>query len=255
MTAVASRAQAADRDAVASGPIDWAAIDWTAVENDLNAWGAARLPNLLNQGTCRDLAALYDRPELFRSRIVMRRHGFGEGEYQYFAYPLPPLIAELRRTAYPPLASIANRWRDRLGEPALPEDLESYLADCHAAGQVRPTPLLLKYQAGDYNRLHQDLYGAVHFPLQMAILLSQPGPEADGGDFEGGTFLLTEQRPRSQSRAEVVPLAQGDAVIFPVRDRPAEGQRGPYRLTLRHGVSRLTRGQRLTLGIIFHDAA
>lgn len=245
MTAVASRLQA----------VDLAGVNWAAVEDDLNTWGAARLPGLLDPAVCAETAAFYERPELFRSRVVMRRHGFGEGEYQYFAYPLPPLVAELRTTAYPPLARIANRWRARFGEPAVPDRLDSYLADCHAIGQTRPTPLLLKYEAGDYNRLHQDLYGALHFPLQMAVLLSRPGPESEGGDFEGGAFVLTEQRPRSQSRAEVVPLAQGDAVIFPVRDRPAEGQRGPYRLILRHGVSRLTRGKRLTLGVIFHDAA
>ena len=245
MTAVASRPQA----------VNLAGVDWTAVEDDLNGWGAARLPGLLDPEACAATAALYERSELFRSRIVMRRHGFGEGEYQYFAYPLPPLVAELRTAAYPPLARIANRWRARFGEPAVPERLNNYLADCHAVGQTRPTPLLLKYEAGDYNRLHQDLYGALHFPLQIAVLLSRPGPDSEGGDFEGGSFVLTEQRPRSQSRAEVVPLAQGDAVIFPVRDRPAEGQRGPYRLTLRHGVSRITRGRRLTLGVIFHDAA
>ncbi len=238
-------------------------IDWQRVEVDLDAWGAARLPGLLDPAACAELAALYERAELFRSRVVMARHGFGAGEYRYFAYPLPPLVAALRAAAYPPLAAIANRWRARLGAPAgtapFPERLEDFLAACHAAGQTRPTPLLLKYGAGDYNRLHQDLYGPLHFPLQITLLLSRPGPaggaDDTASDFAGGAFVLTEQRPRSQSRAEVVPLDQGDAVVFPVRERPAEGRRGPYRLTLRHGVSRITRGRRLALGLIFHDAA
>jgi hypothetical protein len=231
-----------------------AGVDWAAAEAELNAWSAARLPGVLTPEQCAETAALYADASLFRKRIDMRRHGFGQGEYGYFANPLPPLVQALREAAYPPLAAIANRWRARLGEPALPETLEAYLAECHAAGQTRPTPLLLTYGAGDYNRLHQDLYGELAFPLQMAVLLSRPGPEGEG-DFEGGEFVISEQKPRSQSRAEVVPLAQGDAVVFPVRTRPAEGTRGPYRLTLRHGVSRIRRGRRTTLGIIFHDAA
>lgn len=225
-------------------------VDWAAVGAELEAWSAARLPGLLTPAQCVETAALYADDSLFRSRIDMRRHGFGQGAYGYFAYPLPPLVQALRAAAYPPLAAIANRWRARFGEPALPETLEAYLAQCHAAGQRRPTPLLLTYGEGDYNRLHQDLYGELVFPLQMAVLLSRPAE-----DFEGGAFVLSEQKPRSQSRAEVVSLGQGDAVVFPVRHRPAEGARGPYRLTLRHGVSRITRGRRTTLGIIFHDAA
>jgi hypothetical protein len=194
---------------------------------------------------------MYGEAARFRSRIVMRRHAFGEGEYQYFAHPLPALVAGLRRLTYPHLVGIANRWQEALGlAQRYPESLEAYLEACHAAGQTRPTPLLLKYGPGDYNRLHQDLYGALNFPLQMAILLSAPGR-----DFEGGEFVLAEQRPRTQLRAEVVPLGQGEAVIFAVNFRPAQGSRGFYRLSMRHGVSRVRAGSRYTLGIIFHDAA
>jgi hypothetical protein len=181
----------------------------------------------------------------------MQRHSFGQGEYQYFAYPLPEIVARLRHAVYPQLAPTANRWRDALGQAGrLPDDLDAYLAQCHAAGQKRPTPLLLKYGPGDYNRLHQDLYGSLSFPMQMAILLSRPGE-----DFQGGEFVLTEQRPRAQSRVEVVPLKQGEAVIFAVNHRPVRGTRGFYRASMRHGVSRVRAGARYTLGVIFHDAA
>jgi uncharacterized protein len=226
-------------------------IDWSGLEQELDACGHATTGPLLTPAEARTARAWYDQPERFRSRIVMRRHGFGEGEYQYFANPLPELVAELRRLVYPRLAGIADRWHAALGLPQrFPPALDAYLAACHAAGQRRPTPLLLKYGPGDYNRLHQDLYGALHFPLQMAILLSAPG-----ADFQGGEFVLTEQRPRSQSRADVVPLGQGEGVIFAVNHRPAQGARGFYRLTMRHGVSRVRAGERYTLGIIFHDAA
>ncbi|MGI9381764.1 MAG: 2OG-Fe(II) oxygenase, partial [Methyloligellaceae bacterium] len=187
----------------------------------------------------------------FRSHIVMARHGFGQGEYKYFSYPLPSVVAALREAVYPHLMPIANRWAKTLGaETRFPKTLEAMLANCHAAGQTRPTPLLLKYGAGDYNCLHQDLYGALAFPLQLAILLSEPGE-----DFEGGEFVLTEQRPRMQSRAEVVPLGRGHGVLFATSHRPKQGKRGPYRVNLRHGVSRVRSGRRFTLGIIFHDAA
>jgi len=224
-------------------------IDWTAVERDLNTHGCAQLPSLLSPVDCETMAARYD-GEGFRSTVTMARHGFGKGEYRYFAYPLPDPLAALRTALYPPLAEIANRWNTALGEPAhYPADHAEYLGRCHAAGQVRPTPLLLRYGPGDYNCLHQDLYGEHVFPLQAAILLSEPGR-----DFEGGEFVLTEQRPRMQSRVEVVPLRHGDAVIFPVHHRPVTGGRGVYRVNLRHGVSRLRTGRRHTLGIIFHDA-
>jgi len=224
-------------------------IDWTAAERDLNAHGCALLPGLLSAAECEGMAARYD-GDGFRSTVVMSRHGFGRGEYRYFAYPLPGPVAELRTALYPPLAGIANRWNTALGERArYPAEHAEYLARCHAAGQVRPTPLLLRYGADDYNCLHQDLYGEHVFPLQAAILLSEPGR-----DFEGGEFVLTEQRPRMQSRAEVVPLRQGDAVVFPVHHRPVTGARGVYRVNLRHGVSRLRAGRRHTLGLIFHDA-
>jgi len=200
---------------------------------------------------CHALSELYDGEQGFRSRVVMQRHAFGSGEYKYFANPLPPLVGELRKTVYPHLALIANRWNGELGlEARYPKTLKSFLDRCHAADQRRPTPLLLKYGPGDYNRLHQDLYGPLHFPLQMAILLSDPEH-----DFSGGEFVLTEQKPRSQSRAEIVPLKQGEAVIFPVNQRPAKGSKGYYRLTMRHGVSRIRSGQRFCLGVIFHDAA
>lgn len=224
-------------------------IDWTAVAGDLNAHGCAVLPRLLDPAACAAMAARYD-GDGFRSTVVMARHGFGSGEYRYFAYPLPDPVADLRAALYPPLAEIANRWNQALGERLrFPADHAAYLDRCHAAGQLRPTPLLLRYGPGDYNCLHQDLYGEHVFPLQAAILLSEPGR-----DFEGGEFVLTEQRPRMQSRAEVVPLRQGDAVIFPVHHRPVQGGKGIYRVNMRHGVSRLRAGHRHTLGIIFHDA-
>lgn len=226
------------------------AIDWDRVAADLDAEGWAILPGLLAPAACRALAARYGEADLFRSRVVMERHGFGRGEYQYFAYPLPEPVAGLRAALYPPLAAIANRWAGALGEAArYPAVHADYLARCHAAGQTRPTPLLLRYGAGDYNCLHQDLYGEEVFPLQVAVLLSAPG-----GDFTGGEFVLTEQRPRQQSRVRVVPLGQGDAVAFPVSRRPVKGARGPYRTTMRHGVSPVRSGSRATLGIIFHDA-
>ena len=224
--------------------------DWPRIAADLDAFGAAVLPGLLDAAQCATLAASYADDAIFRSRVVMARHGFGQGEYRYFAYPLPDTVAALRTALYPPLADIANRWAGLLGEPRhYPADHASYRALCHAAGQTRPTPLLLRYGAGDYNCLHQDLYGEHVFPLQAILLLSAPGR-----DFSGGEFVLVEQRPRRQSRAEVVPLARGDGVVFAVRDRPVQGTRGVYRATLRHGVSRLRDGARTTLGIIFHDA-
>jgi uncharacterized protein len=208
------------------------------------------LPGLLAAAECRALAELYGDESLFRSRIVMSRHGFGRGEYQYFRYPLPPLIARLRTALYPRLVPIANRWNERLRlRPRYPANHAQFIKRCHAAGQVRPTPLLLKYGVDDYNCLHQDLYGSHVFPLQVTVMLSRPGE-----DFDGGEFVLTEQRPRMQSRAEVVALSQGDAAVFAANHRPVQGSRGAYRVKLRHGVSRVRRGQRQTLGIIFHDA-
>jgi hypothetical protein len=228
-----------------------AAIDWRKIVAALDERGYAITPPLLTAAECRDLAALYPKEEVFRSRVVMQRHAFGRGEYQYFRYPLPRTIEALRRAIYPHLAPIANDWRTKLNdEGRFPPSLDAYLAQCHQAGQARPTPLLLKYGTGDYNCLHQDLYGELVFPLQLTILLSAPEE-----DFTGGEFLLVEQRPRAQSRGEVVPLRQGEAVIFPVHHRPVQGTRGHYRVTMRHGVSRLRSGHRYTLGIIFHDAA
>jgi uncharacterized protein len=228
-----------------------AALDWRDIADRLDNAAHAVLKSLLTADECRSLAAMYPSETHFRSRVIMARHGFGRGEYQYFAYPLPALVAELRHALYPPLADIANRWNAAMGiETRFPDRHGDYLDRCHDAGQTRPTPLLLQYGADDYNCLHQDLYGEHVFPLQLAILLSAPGP-----DFTGGEFVLTEQRPRMQSRAEVVPLGQGDAVIFPVQRRPVQGKRGPYRVNLRHGVSRVRSGRRHTLGIIFHDAA
>jgi hypothetical protein len=225
--------------------------DWARAERDLDALGWAVLPNLLRPEECADVAALYDQEHLFRSRIVMARHGFGQGEYEYFAYPLPPLVAELREALYPHLAPIANRWHEAMRLPVrFPARHSEFLKRCHAAGQVRPTPLVLRYGPGDYNALHQDLYGEHVFPIQVAILLSRPGAE-----FEGGEFVLTEQRPRMQSRAAVVPLGQGDAVAFAVNSRPVRGTRGTYRTKMRDGVSSVRAGRRHTLGIIFHDAA
>jgi uncharacterized protein len=213
--------------------------------------GHAMLPGLLGEEECRALAALYDRSEAFRSRVVMARHGFGEGEYKYLAYPLPQIVAELRQALYRLVAPVANAWQRQLGlDATFPDALDAYLGRCHDAGQTRPTPLILKYGPGDYNCLHQDLYGELVFPLQATVLLSRPGE-----DFAGGEFLLVEQRPRRQSKGEVVPLRQGDAVVFPVNHRPVAGARGHYRVTMRHGVSRVRSGSRFTLGIIFHDAA
>jgi uncharacterized protein len=226
------------------------AVDWVRVSADVDSRGYAVIPGLITDAECAALADLYDRDERFRSRIVMSRHGFGRGEYKYFGYPLPDLVAGLRATAYPYLARIANRWHEALGADArFPDAHAAFLDRCHAAGQVRPTPLLLRYGADDYNCLHQDLYGEHVFPLQMTMLLSQPQRE-----FTGGEFVLTEQRPRMQSRPEVVPLDQGDAVVFAVRYRPVRGTRGVHRVNLRHGVSRIRSGRRHALGIIFHDA-
>ena len=225
-------------------------LDWAAFGDALDREGYAVIPGLLPNATCESLANRYDDEDSFRSRVVMARHNFGRGEYKYFAYPLPNPVAELRTALYPPLAAIANRWNGTMGiETQFPETLDEFRERCHAAGQTRPTPLLLKYEVYDYNCLHQDLYGELVFPLQAAVLLSRPGE-----DFTGGEFVLTEQRPRMQSRAIVVPLRQGDAVIFPVRQRPVQGAKRPYRVTMRHGVSRLRSGRRFTLGIIFHDA-
>ncbi|HEX7874557.1 MAG TPA: 2OG-Fe(II) oxygenase [Sphingobium sp.] len=228
-----------------------AALDWPDLTTQLDHYGWARMPALLAPEECRSLAALYDAPTGFRSHVHMARHGYGRGEYRYFAYPLPAPVQALRTALYPHLAPIANRWHERMSLPdRFPADHAAFLDRCHAAEQRRPTPLLLRYGTGDYNCLHRDLYGAHVFPLQAAILLSAPGV-----DFEGGEFVLTEQRPRMQSRADVVPLQQGDAVIFAVNMRPQAGTRGDYRLSMRHGVSTVRAGQRHTLGIIFHDAA
>ena len=230
---------------------DVAALDWREIDIDLDARGAAVVPGLLTAAQCAAMTACYARPDAFRGRVVMARHGYGRGEYQYFNYPLPDLVQDLRTALYPRLAPIADRWHAAMGiDRRFPHDHADFLARCHAAGQARPTPLLLKYGPDDYNCLHQDLYGEHVFPLQVAVLLSRPGD-----DFTGGEFVLTEQRPRLQSRAEVVPLNRGDAVIFAVRHRPVRGTRGVYRVNLRHGVSRLRSGERYTLGIIFHDAA
>ena len=224
-------------------------IDASALEGDLDAQGWSVLRSLLKPAECALLSALYPREAAFRSRVVMARHGFGRGEYGYFAYPLPGLVAALRAGVYPRLAPIANRWHAAMGIGVrFPATHAEFIARCHAAGQTRPTPLLLQYAAGDYNCLHQDLYGEHVFPLQLAILLSEPGR-----DFTGGEFVMTEQRPRMQSRAEVVPLRQGDGVVFAVHHRPMRGTRGTYRVNLRHGVSRIRSGRRHTVGIIFHD--
>ena len=228
-----------------------AGVDWRQVAASLDERGYATTAALLTTEQCRGLTVLYDRDEAFRSRVVMQRHAFGRGEYKYLRYPLPDTVEALRQAIYPRLVPIANRWREQLRETGrFPATLGAFLKECHEAGQERPTPLLLKYETGDYNCLHQDLYGPLVFPLQLTVLLSAAGEE-----FAGGEFLLVEQRPRAQSRGEVVPLRQGEAVIFPVHHRPVEGTRGPYRVTMRHGVSRLHAGRRYTLGIIFHDAA
>jgi len=225
------------------------ALDWPRIADDLNARGWAVVGPLLTPATCDALQALYDKPERFRSRIVMQRHGFGQGEYQYFANPLPDPLPQLRARLYTGLAPIANGWAARLDRPGFPDSLDELTAQCRAAGQTRPTSLMLRYGPGDYNRLHQDLYGDLVFPLQAAILLSDPAV------FEGGEFVLVEQKPRSQSQAHVVPLKQSQAVIFAVRERPVAGTRGDYRVQMRHGVSTVRAGKRMTLGLIFHDAA
>ncbi|HEY2660228.1 MAG TPA: 2OG-Fe(II) oxygenase [Caulobacteraceae bacterium] len=228
-----------------------AAIDWARVAGDLDAQGWAVVPSLLPAETCGAVTGLYEDSGRFRSRVVMARHGYGRGEYQYFAYPLPDVVADLRAGLYPHLAPMANRWNEAMGlAPRFPADHAAFLKRCHQAGQVRPTPLMLRYGPGDYNCLHQDLYGEHVFPLQSAILLSEPGE-----DFSGGEFVITEQRPRMQSRPSVVPLSRGDAVIFAVHHRLVAGTRGTYRVNLRHGVSTVTGGSRHTLGVIFHDAA
>lgn len=228
----------------------FAALDWASVATELDSHGCAVIGPLLNSKQCAALTGLYDADGIFRNRVVMAKHGYGRGEYQYFAYPLPSLIAELRTALYPRLAEIANRWNEELGiDIRYPREHKAFLNRCHDAGQTKPTPLILRYGPDDYNCLHQDLYGEHVFPLQVAFLLSRPGV-----DFTGGEFVLTEQRPRMQSRVEVVPLEQGQAVIFPVRERPVKGTRGSYHVNLRHGVSRLRSGSRHTLGIIFHDA-
>jgi hypothetical protein len=225
-------------------------LDWPRIEAELDCHGVGLTGPLLASEECAALAALYPDESRFRSRIVMARHGFGSGEYQYFANPLPEPIAALRPAFYARLAPIANRWNEALGiAQRYPATLDAFLALCHRAGQTRPTPLLLKYGAGDYNCLHQDLYGDLFFPFQMVILLSRPGE-----DFTGGEFTLVEQRPRMQSRPEVVPLMQGEAAIFAVQHRPVQGTRGTYRVNLRHGVSRVRSGERYTTGLIFHDA-
>ena len=244
------------------------ALDWTALEESLNTSGYAVIPKLLTATQCRDIAGLYADKELveknvgekalpekpiarFRSRIVMQHHHFGRGEYKYFAYPLPDIVATLRSALYPHLADVANRWHRHMKIPAtFPPDHEAFIERCHGAGQTRPTPLLIQYVAGDYNCLHQDLYGGHVFPLQAVALLAEPGR-----DFTGGELVLTEQRPRMQSRVEVLPLAQGDVAIFAVQHRPVSGATGSYRANMRHGVSQIRSGLRHTLGIIFHDAA
>ena len=224
--------------------------DWTHVAAELDGFGCAVLPQLLDADACAALAGGYEAGS-FRSHVHMARHGFGRGDYKYFAYPLPDIVANLRSALYPRLQPVANLWNMRMGiATSYPSEHADFIARCHQAGQGRPTPLLLNYGPGDYNCLHQDLYGEHVFPLQVAVLLSQPGE-----DFTGGEFVLTEQRPRMQSRAEVVPLTRGDAVVFAVHNRPVSGSRGSYRVNLRHGVSRIRSGQRRTLGIIFHDAA
>ncbi|HEU5402393.1 MAG TPA: 2OG-Fe(II) oxygenase [Terriglobales bacterium] len=226
------------------------ALDWPRIETELNERGYAITGRILSAEQCGELASSYTDDSTFRSQVVMARHGFGRGEYKYFRYPLPGIIQDLRTSFYPHLARVANVWEEALGrEPSYPPDHLAYVKKCHAAGQTRPTPLLLKYGTGDYNCLHQDLYGDLFFPLQAAFLLSNPGQ-----DFTGGEFVLVEQRPRMQSRVEVIPPRQGEGVIFAVNQRPVRGSRGYYRVAMRHGVSRLRSGERYTLGVIFHDA-
>lgn len=225
-------------------------LDWPRIGRDIDTYGCGIIGNLLSDDVCSELTQSYDDDQRFRSRITMSRHGFGRGEYKYFDNPLPQIIAGLRASLYPPLARIANGWNAAMAiDGRYPDEHGAFIEHCHAAGQTKPTPLLLKYGPGDYNCLHQDVYGECIFPLQVAVLLSDPGH-----DFTGGEFVLTEQRPRMQSRVEVAPLSRGDAVVFPVRQRPVRGTRGIYRTNLRHGVSRVRSGQRFTLGIIFHDA-
>jgi uncharacterized protein len=224
--------------------------EWPQIDADLGSYGAAVLGKLLEPEECQMVAALYSEERHFRSHITMARHGFGKGEYQYFKYPLPKLIGDLRTVLYSRLAPIANHWNQRMGEETrYPSEHADFLKRCHDRGQLRPTPLLLQYVSGDYNCLHQDLYGDLAFPSQVAVLLSEPGKDVTGGE-----FVLAEQRPRMQTRAEVVPLSQGDAIAFAVHHRPVQGSRGVYRVNLRHGVSRVRSGRRHTVGIIFHDA-
>jgi uncharacterized protein len=226
------------------------ALDWESLLQNLNEQGNSKIERLLSPDECKELASLYSKDDVFRSRVVMGQHGFGRGEYKYFSYPLPDLVADLRAAVYPYLVSLANHWNSTMGTNIrYPEKLATFIERCHQAGQVRPTPLLLQYGSGDYNCLHQDLYGEHVFPLQMTILLSSPNK-----DFTGGEFVMTEQRPRMQSRPMVVPLSQGDCVVFAVHHRPVQGTRGVYRVNLRHGVSRVLSGHRYTAGIIFHDA-
>jgi hypothetical protein len=246
-TMTRARPRATPADALASSI---QSLDWTRIGDDLAAHGCATFGPVLSAEQCTALAALYPQDVPFRSRVIMARHGFGRGEYKYFAYPLPDVIATLRTELYPPLAAIANRWNGELGiDVEYPDTHAAYLSRCKRDGQAKPTPLLLQYGEGDFNCLHQDIYGELVFPLQVTVLLSEPGR-----DFSGGEFVLTEQRPRMQSRAEVVPLRQGEGVIFPVHHRPVHGTKGVYRVNMRHGVSRLRSGRRHTLGVIFHDA-
>jgi len=245
---------ARDKYAIVASASDAAArvksIEWERVSEDLDARGSALIERLITPPECDALSMLYPLDDVFRSRVVMERHGFGRGEYKYFSYPLPDLVAGLRKAIYPRLVPVANRWCTVMGiDVRFPQTHVEFIERCHAAGQLRPTPLLLQYAADDYNCLHQDVYGEHVFPLQVAILLSEPTR-----DFTGGEFVITEQRPRMQSRPEVVPLRQGDAVVFAVHHRPVQGTRGAYRVNLRHGVSRVRSGHRHTLGIIFHDA-
>jgi hypothetical protein len=245
-----SRSEALRKSADAGIAARVEALDWAATAADLDKGGCAVTDPLLTADECAALASRYQEDKLFRSRVIMARHGFGRGEYKYFAHPLPDPIQQLRAALYPRLAEIANRWNEAMGIAVrYPPEHDAFLERCHKAGQTKPTPLLLQYGAGDYNCLHQDLYGEHVFPLQVTVLLSRAG-----GDFSGGEFVLTEQRPRMQSRAEVVSLRQGEAVIFPVHHRPVQGTRGVYRVNMRHGVSRIRDGHRHTLGIIFHDA-
>ena len=225
-------------------------IDWEQVSRDVDAEGSALVKQLLSLADCETLAALYSHDEIFRSRVVMQRHGFGRGEYKYFSYPLPDVVTHLRTTIYPHLVPIANRWNTEMGVAVRhPDQHKEFIQRCHESGQVKPTPLMLQYETGDYNCLHQDLYGEHVFPLQLTVMLSEPQK-----DFTGGEFVMTEQRPRMQSRPIVVPLRKGDGVIFAVNSRPVRGVRGVYRVNLRHGVSRVRSGHRQTLGVIFHDA-